>query len=166
MRHASPLANINASSQSDLVDNALNKEQIREETMPNHPLCLYGFCEIGSSGLMPMNEETISEAVRSLQQSRPTARLLDVTPVGIEYVEKPITVSSPLAFRMTMKQKADAIASEFVRNPQVCGFRISTEGLEGDNPRPLVSIIVYESKEYIENPQIPVDIKVVYRPNF
>jgi hypothetical protein len=162
---ANPLMNINAQSQSDLVENATTKNRVREE-MLDHLLNVYGFCEAHEGQYIRMDEETVAQAVRTLLQCRPSQRLLEVTPVGLHYTETKILSESPHGYRMTYAQKASVIAQAFARDELVHGFKVELHNVDPDSSKATLSISVYRLDSDPETPMVPVDVFVRWRGAF
>jgi hypothetical protein len=158
-----------AQTQSDIVDHETNTDLMKREEL-EHPLTEHGWTEMGEGGeLLRMTETTVAQTIRTLLQCRPTARVLEVTPVGdIGGRLRPIEAMNhdKAGYRMTMDQKARAIASGFSRNPLVHGFKYEIHGLDSDRGQPTVSITMYELEYDPGTYQIPLNINVEWRRNF
>jgi hypothetical protein len=170
MRHiANSSRGRNARTQQDLLHIAMNESSIKEEYL-EHPICEIGFFKYTEEGLERMDDQTFIASLRTLFKSRPSSQLWDVVP-DAPYVETPIFIEAPEAFRMSFEDKAQFLGEEFMRRPNMIGFKLELHNIERrtDNNKsgtPSVSITVYESSSSLDGSVVPVTIKTRYRANF
>ncbi len=158
-----------AKTQQDLLRIAMGSSPVQTEMM-EHPICEIGFFQYGEDGLERMDDSTFMATLMTLLKSRPSARLWDVVP-DVLYKEDNILTESPEAFRMTFEEKSQYIKEEFMRRPDMVGFKLELHNVErktdrGQNGTPSVSISIYETEDDLGGAFVPVSIKVKYRTNF
>ena len=158
-----------ARTQQDLLRIAMNSSPIRTEMM-EHPICEIGFSEYGESGLERMSDVTFLGALMTLLKSRPSARMWDIIP-DIPYTEDYVLTESPEAFRMTFEAKAQYLRDEFMRRPNMVGFKMELHNIDRTTDRstsggPSASFVIYEASDNLDGTCVPVSIKVKYRTNF
>lgn len=157
-----------AVNQQELAAIRSNKSPFTEEWM-EHPLCEAGF--VSGNPLTRMPDDIFYQAISTLLKARPSARLWDITPT-VPYKETALFLEDPRAFKMSFDEKAQFLTEEFLRRPQMEGFRIelhnigSTTGPADSGKAASVSIWVYETEDLLEDTCVPVKIKVRYRTTF
>ena len=158
-----------AKNQQELLSIAMNQSPVRTEVM-DHPICEVGFSKYGEDGMERMDDVTFIGTVMTLMKSRPSSRLWDVVP-DAPYHEDPVLVESPEAFKMTFEEKAHFLRDEFMRRPNMAGFKIELHNVErktdsGRASAPSLSFTIYETDDDLGGAVVPVKITTKYRTNF
>ncbi len=158
-----------AETQDDLLKIAMDHSTMQTESF-EHPICETGFSEYGEDGFVRMYDMTFLGTILSILKSRPSAHLWDVVP-AIPYEEVSLLREAPEGFRFSFRDKAQFLKDEFMRRPNMVGFKIELHGVSSttdrfSDERPSLSISIYESVDALDDTCIPVSIKVKYRNNF
>jgi len=157
-----------ARTQQDLVSIATSESPIREEII-EHPISEVGFCEYTEDGLQRMSDHVFVGMVQTLFKSRPSARKWDIIP-SIPHTEYRVLIESPEGFKMTFAEKANLLGDEFLRRPQMVGFRLELHNIDRrtntSTPRSSISLTVYEASEPFDSYEIPTKVVVSYRVIF
>ncbi len=168
-----PLNNLKAQfaqSQTDLVKMSLDSDTMRDEFVKDHALTINGWYTIDPESedrsFRRLDQEEIEQAVKCLFQMRPTARIIDVKPAYGTIQEVAVMQNNEAGYRMTIQEKARAIASQFSRNYNVQGFRYELSNLEKTDAPATVSLVMYLVEESASVDFIPVSVFFRWRKNF
>lgn len=159
-----------ASTQTDLVEMGLDKNTMQDEFLRDHQLTVTGWYtrDPGSEdrSFRRFEQEEMEQVVSCLLRLRPTARVIDVKPTYGTVKEVSIMQGNSSVFRMGVKERASAIASQLTRDRTAQGFRLELVNLDRNDASPGVSLTLYKVEETDSVDFIPADVFIRWRKNF
>lgn len=158
-----------AQTQSDLVDMSLDKDTVQEEFMADHHLTATGWYKTSPGvdrSFMKLEAEELEQAIRCLFQLRPTARTIDIKPEYGTVTEHTVMNNNPAGYRLSMAEKAELIAKQFLRNPDVQGFKYELNNIDSDAQQSSMTLVMYTVRETSQVDFIPCSVFYKWRKNF